>query len=189
MLRDQEDEKSNKHRKMNIRRDDLGIEIVGLDRMDEKYHRNTSQYNPHLTAVFIPESIADDHNRYPREKCPKYWDKSEDKHDQCQSQEIRKGSMPISQHDHDQSEARQDRIHESDDRLSPKDNPEAIIDLRRDDRPLMIEKGKISFFNLQEKISHLFSLDDKDIGKEECEEKLDQDESSILQRAQDSIPE
>ncbi len=73
--------------------------------------------------------------------------------------------MPISQHDHDQSETRQDSIHESDDRLSPKDNPEAIIDLRRYDRPLMIEKGKISFFDLQEKVSHLFFLDDKDIGK------------------------
>lgn len=79
----------------------------------------------------------------------------------------------------DESYRREYRIHEGYDRLGFKDYPKACPHFFRDDRPLDIEKSEISIFYLSEEFFYPLAIDDKEVGEDECDEELREDDTSI----------
>ena len=143
MLWYRQDQKSDKDGEVDIGGDDFRIEIVGLDDMDDADHREHPEYCPESR-----ESIGDDDYRDSRDDRAEYRDKSKYKNNQRKRDNIGKVGSCMHETDDDESDRREHRIHEGDDRLSSEYHPESCADLSGDDRVLFIEKCEIPITHL-----------------------------------------
>lgn len=81
--------------------------------------------------------------------------------------------------DHDKTDRSDNCVYQCDDRLCLENQPKSSSYFFRDDSPLIIEKSKISIFYLSEEFFYSFSIDDEEVGKDQCDKKFRQNNPSI----------
>lgn len=146
--------------------------------MDDRYHEDAWKYYRELIATRTI-SIADDEDRYSWEECPEYWDKSCDKDDEWECEDKWKCLTSMDEADDDESYRREYSIYERDDRLRLKNKSKSCPHFFRDDGPLDIEKSEIAIFYLSEEFFYPFSIDDKEVGEDQCDEEFREDDTSV----------
>jgi len=176
VLREEEYDECDKNRDMHIGRYDPRVEVVRLDRMDDREHSDDER-DWDSSAI----SISDDEDRDPRDKCPKNWDKSKHEHYQWECEYKWKYMSPMNYADDEESNRGEDSIHHSNEWLSTQYSTESIADLASDDSIFLIEECEIPSIHLSEKCCERLAFHHKDIREDESDEELGQDDPSIAE--------
>lgn len=124
-------------------------------------HSEHNQYPDNCRDTSI--SIRDDDDRDTRYDRPEYWDKSKNKNDECERDDIGECTMSDDDTDDDESEGGEECIDECDDRLSSKYDTKTIPDLSCDDSVLIIKECKITIAHSSEEYLYLSPFDNKNI--------------------------
>lgn len=156
--------------------------------MNDSDHADTCEDNHILIAGDRAVSVADEQYRKCRDERPEYWDKSENKDDKRERQNIRKwlSSMNIA-YKHEPHRCK-DRIYEGDYRLRFHDKSEVIREFLPDVRKIFIEKSETSILKSIEKPNNTFSLENKNKREQQSDQDLDHDPTDISQIFQDDTP-
>ena len=126
-------------------------------------------------------SIGNDEDRDSRDECPKNRDKSKHQNNEREGENKWEYRTSMEEWYDDESNRSEDSIDDSDQWLSPEDGSESTPDLASDDLVFPIKKCEIPSLHLREEPSNRLTLYDKNIGEDESDEELGQDDPSIAE--------
>ena len=176
VLRYEEYDECDEYRDTHIGGYYLRIEVVCLDRVDDSDHGDDEGYRYSSTV-----SIRDDEDRHSRDECPKNRDKSKHENNEWECKDKWEYRTSMEQWYDDESNWCEDGIDYSNQWLSPEDSSESTPDLASDDLVFSIEKCKITSLHLREESGNRLTLYDKNIGENESDEELGQDDPRIAE--------
>lgn len=87
----------------------------------------------------------------------------------------------------DESDGGEEGIHERDDRLCLEDKAESFPDPSSKQGILIIEKTEVPVFHTEKEVSYFFSLDDKNIGENQSDQKFHHDDTTIGDMSEEKL--
>lgn len=179
MFRNEQYNKRDEDREVNIRWNNFWVEVIRFDRMYNSYHsKYSTNYNEAIMWIWSI-SITYNENWNSWEECSKHWYKSKYKHDEWESENIWKRFASMNETDTDESDRGQNSIHKCNDWLRLEYETESCTNFSRDYLPFIVEEWKISFFNFLKKDPNAISFYNENIREYKRHEEFCQKYSCI----------
>lgn len=175
MLRKQENQKGNEYREFHIRRNDLWIEVVGFHRVD--YDGHDGDHEEQVTPTIIE---SDKRDRYRGNQESEYRNESHYEYEDSNRGNEWKTVSAVDIPDDDESENREYRVNECNDRLRLENESESIGNLFREIGELFVNKSKTAVFDAGEVTENLFPVNQEYEAEQERDHNLEEEYSRIF---------